>query len=173
MLNRFIGMTNQSLDVKNRFAVPSKFRIGDYREAEVLYMLVVFGKFPHIDFFFNENDLNEEIKERRSRLSPNTPPETADFMFNGCLDVLTLDKQGRSNAINSRYLRDARLNKDMVIVGNGRYFSAYDIYVYDEFSKLATDISESRHNAYIEATYADDRRLARGDEKPEDDEQNV
>lgn len=163
MLGKFFGMTNQSLDVKNRFVVPSKFRLGRYRDAEVLFMLVVVDKYPHIDFFFDDEDLEREIIARRAEMSPHTPRSVIDYKFHACRDVLLLDKQGRTNAINARFLADACIKKDMVVLGNGSYFSAYDIDVYERIKQLAMSISESRTDASIEATYADDRMLAAGE----------
>ena len=164
MAKRFFGMTNQNLDDRNRFPVPSKFRMGELKDADCIYMLAVLEKHPHIDFFYDTVALDSEIEKRKAALSPNTPGELIDFMFNGCLDLLTLDKQGRTSAINSRYLKDVALDKETVVIGQGDYFSVYGGRTYELMLRQSVSINVEHYDAQIPAVQKDYEKLANGGE---------
>ena len=162
----FQGMCNTSLDAKKRFSIPAKFR-EEYKDAKEDYMLLVQDNAsPRIDFFCEEKDLEAEINDRKAQMGRYVPSVVLDIMFNGCRDTLPLDAGGRTCALNSRYLADSGISGDMVVIGNGRYFSVYDETVYENMKSAVASFATNRFNAYAEASAAEGRRMIREAEGP-------
>ena len=163
-LGKFHGKKNVALDAKNRFTVPMDF-YKQYRDKEqkILFMLVVQGTYPRIDFFFETEDLEKEIERRQEEVNPFASYDEIDDMFIGNLDDLSLDRQGRTNAISARHLKDAGIVHDLVVVGRGNYISAYDPQVYESYCENRSNSIVKHDMARAAASDKYNERLANGE----------
>lgn len=159
MAEMYFGTYEQTLDAKNRFTVPSAFKKDI---PEKMCILVTLGKYPHIDFFPDNEVYQTELAGRKAAMSRSTPAPIIQALFNGNTDVVVLDKQGRTNALPLRLLDNAKIKRDLIVMGNGSYISVYDLSVYNKLIADATKVMESRDEAMLSATYKEDEAIAEG-----------
>lgn len=171
MANTYFGTYEQSLDPKNRFTIPVAFKED---LPEQMKILVTMGKYPHIDFFPDEEIYKSEVATRRANMSRNTPAPIIQALFNGNTDKVVFDKQGRTNAISPRLLENASIRRDMngkcdiMVMGNENFISVYHKSVYDLLMSDITSVMMSRDDAMLSATYKEDEMIAQGSTFPVD-----
>lgn len=165
MAEAYLGTYEQSLDAKNRFTIPASFK-DDLPEQ--MNILVTMGKYPHIDFFPDESVYKSELAQRKANMSRSTPAPIIQALFNGNTDKVSFDKQGRTNAIPSRLLENAKIYRDMngkcdlMVMGNINFISVYHKDIYNTLMSDASSIMTSRDEAMLSATYKDDENIANG-----------
>jgi MraZ protein len=133
----FSGATNLSLDVKGRLAVPAKHR-------DVLLVQsagnVVLTAHPHGCLLLYPRPAWEPIEAKLTGLSSFNPQTSAiKRMIVGQADHLELDATGRL-LVNSVLRKFAKLDKEVMFVGQGSHFELWDIEAWD--AQLATLMGE-------------------------------
>ena len=125
----FIGATQLSMDAKGRLGVPAKHRdaltaggAGD----------VVLTAHPHRCLILYPREAWIPIESKLTGLSSFNPQISAlQRMIVGQADVLTLDSAGRL-LVNSVLRKFARLDKEVMLVGQGSHFELWDVAAWDQ-----------------------------------------
>jgi MraZ protein len=133
----FSGATNLSLDVKGRLAVPAK-----HRDALLLQSAgnVVLTAHPHGCLLLYPRPAWEPIEAKLTGLSSFNPQTSAiKRMIVGQADHLELDATGRL-LVNPVLRKFAKLDKEVMFVGQGSHFELWDIEAWD--AQLATLMGE-------------------------------
>jgi len=125
----FIGATQLSMDAKGRLGVPAKHRdaltaggAGD----------VVLTAHPHRCLILYPKEAWIPIESKLTGLSSFNPQISAlQRMIVGQADVLTLDSAGRL-LVNSVLRKFARLDKEVMLVGQGSHFELWDVAAWDQ-----------------------------------------
>lgn len=125
----FRGATQLSMDTKGRLAVPAKHRLaltaggaGD----------VVLTAHPHRCLILYPTDAWSPIEAKLTSLSSFNPQISAiQRMIVGQADVLTLDTAGRL-LVNSVLRKFAKLDKEVMLVGQGTHFELWDVQAWDQ-----------------------------------------
>ena len=129
----FSGATNISLDVKGRLAVPAKHR--DVLLAQSAGKVVLTAH-PHGCLLLYPRPAWEPIEAKLTSLSSFNPQTSAiKRMIVGQADHLELDVSGRL-LVNPVLRKFAKLDKEVMFVGQGNCFELWDIDAWD--AQLAT-----------------------------------
>ncbi|HAJ72504.1 MAG TPA: cell division/cell wall cluster transcriptional repressor MraZ [Methylophilaceae bacterium] len=124
----FSGATQLSMDVKGRLAIPAKHRdaLTSGGESEV-----VLTAHPHRCLILYPKEAWLPIQTKLTSLSSFNPQTSAlQRMIVGQADVLTLDSVGRLS-VNPVLRKFARLDKEVMIVGQGSHFELWDVVAWD------------------------------------------
>jgi MraZ protein len=124
----FSGATNLSLDVKGRLAVPAK-----HRDALLTQSAgnVVLTAHPHGCLLLYPRPAWEPIEAKLTGLSSFNPQTSAiKRMIVGQADHLELDATGRL-LVNPVLRKFAKLDKEVMFVGQGSHFELWDIEAWD------------------------------------------
>ena len=120
----FSGATNLSLDVKGRLAVPAKHRDALLSQSAGN---VVLTAHPHGCLLLYPRPAWEPIEAKLTGLSSFNPQTSAiKRMIVGQADHLELDATGRL-LVNSVLRNFAKLDKEVMFVGQGSHFELWDI----------------------------------------------
>jgi MraZ protein len=125
----FRGATQLSMDAKGRLAVPAKHRdaltaggVGD----------VVLTAHPHRCLILYPTEAWAPIESKLTGLSSFNPQTSAlQRMIVGQADVLSLDSAGRL-LVNAVLRKFARLDKEVMLVGQGSHFELWDVAAWDQ-----------------------------------------
>lgn len=125
----FRGATQLSMDAKGRIAVPAKHRdaltSGGADE-------VVLTAHPHRCLILYPKAAWAPIETKLTGLSSFNPQTSAiQRMIVGQADVLTLDGAGRL-LVNAVLRKFARLEKEVMLVGQGSHFELWDLQAWDQ-----------------------------------------
>jgi len=124
----FSGATNLSLDVKGRLAVPAKHRDALLSQSAGN---VVLTAHPHGCLLLYPRPAWEPIEAKLTGLSSFNPQTSAiKRMIVGQADHLELDATGRL-LVNSVLRNFAKLDKEVMFVGQGSHFELWDIEAWD------------------------------------------
>jgi MraZ protein len=124
----FSGATNLSLDVKGRLAVPAKHRDALLSQSAGN---VVLTAHPHGCLLLYPRPAWEPIEAKLTGLSSFNPQTSAiKRMIVGQADHLELDATGRL-LVNPVLRKFAKLDKEVMFVGQGSHFELWDIEAWD------------------------------------------
>ena len=124
----FSGATNLSLDIKGRLAVPAK-----HRDELIVQSAgnIVLTAHPHGCLMLYPRPAWEPIEAKLTGLSSFNPQTSAiKRMIVGQADHLELDTTGRF-LVNPVLRKFAKLDKEVMFVGQGSHFELWDIEAWD------------------------------------------
>ncbi len=128
----FFGTYYHSLDDKSRLMIPTKLREG---LTEKVYLTLGLNNYICL-YTSDKYDEISKIFNTRHKL-----PEgvfSISRAFFGNTDECVLDKQGRV-LINKNLLRFAKLDKDVVIIGNNDHIEIWDKNLYEQEEQKALE----------------------------------
>ncbi|MGZ8269769.1 MAG: division/cell wall cluster transcriptional repressor MraZ [Methylophilus sp.] len=133
----FRGATQLNMDAKGRLAVPAKHRdaltSGGVDE-------VVLTAHPHRCLILYPKQAWAPIEAKLTGLSSFNPQTSAiQRMIVGQADVLSLDSAGRL-LVNAVLRKFARLEKEVILVGQGSHFELWDETAWDQQMEKLMDV---------------------------------
>lgn len=130
------GVTHLSLDLKNRLAIPAR-----YREELLLSKLTVTLESSSYLILYPENNW-EEVRNKIQNLSTGSHPLVKSYqrLILGHAETLEIDKAGRI-LIPAALKNMVKLNKEVVLVGMGNRFELWDKEAWDLETEKALQTS--------------------------------
>lgn len=154
----FIGSYEHTMDAKNRLFVPAKFRDG----LTGKFIIKSFtSEYPCIQCF-RIDDFEKAAAEAADKVdNPYRRRVKLAKAYLGAAEV-TVDGQGRI-AIPAQLIKDARLDKEAVIVGMGDYVEIWNPTVLRDFTAVVDQLSLKEEDAVMHEESIAIERIANGD----------
>ena len=141
---RFRGRYDFSIDQKGRANIPSKFRRLLSPAAEETFVIC---RAPEGCLWAYPKDAWEKFED-----SLNSKPVSREFnkfqrVLQSSLSDSTLDRQGRVS-LTPLQMKIAGINKDVSIIGRGRYLEVWDTRRFEEYTGNGDDFDEVYYKTY-------------------------
>ena len=143
----FTGVTKASLDAKNRFTVPSRWR-DSLNPNKTLYVMPGIGEGEHCLWIYPQQELQFKIAKLRQASMADTGAKVLARIFAGGTVECEWDTQGRLR-LTDFLLEHARLEKEALIVGTFSRFELWEPNLYKQYREENQDLAVEQLGKYL------------------------